>query len=453
MMGAMGFPAELTRRLTQVIAVEQAEHRVPSLSAAYVRDGAVAWADAVGFLDGRSSRQPATPDAQYRIGSITKVFVAVLVLRLVDDGRVDLTDRLDDHLRSTSIGQVTIEDLLAQRSGVRAETDEPWWERTAGRDWSELERQLALRTEARGMFHYSNVGFAVLAQLVSRLRGRPWDQVLTEEVLVPLGLVRTTVRPQPPHAVGLAVHPYADLLLAEPEHDAGAMAPAGQLWSTPTDLARVTAFLHRGDDRVLSEASRLAMRVPRSVADLPGRPWTSAYGLGLQVFNLDGIRQLGHGGSMPGFVATLRIDVANGDSVIVMANSTTGWTSDLTARMFELVGEHAPTVPTPWTADPDQASSAELTGTWFWGPSPLDLHAGADGAVELRPRGQGRSSRFRPTGVDTWVGLDGYYLGETLRAVRIDGRVSHWDLASFRLTRSPYDPDADVPGGVDRPWA
>ena len=64
-------------------------------------------------------------------------------------------------------------------------------------------------------------------------------------------------------------------------------------------------------------------------------------------------------------------------------------------------------------------------------------------------RGSGRSA------TDEWLGLDSYYAGEPLRVVRRgDGSVSHLDLASFRFTRTPYDPQADVPGGVDeRGWA
>ena len=64
--------------------------------------------------------------------------------------------------------------------------------------------------------------------------------------------------------------------------------------------------------------------------------------------------------------------------------------------------------------------------------------------------GQARGSRFAPVAQDEWVGLDGYYTGEPLRLVRrADGTPSHLDLASFRFTRTPYDPEADVPGGVD----
>lgn len=64
--------------------------------------------------------------------------------------------------------------------------------------------------------------------------------------------------------------------------------------------------------------------------------------------------------------------------------------------------------------------------------------------------GTGRASRFRPAGPDEWLGLDGYYAGETLRVGRdSDGTPRHLDLATFVFTRTPYDPAAPVPGGVD----
>lgn len=449
----MGFASELSRRLSRAVTLEQSEHRVPSISAAYVRDGEVVWADAVGHVDGRSTGALVTPDTQYRIGSITKPFVAVLVLRLVDAGLLGLDDRVGDHLPSTPIAATTVAELLSQRSGLRAETEGPWWERTSGGDWTSLSDQLALRPVARGVFHYSNVGFAVLAEIVARLRGRPWLEVLAAEILTPLGLSRTSARPQSPYAPGFAVHPHAALLLPEPEHDAGAMAPAGQLWSTTADLARFAGFLHRGHDDVLGAEAVQLMRVPRAVVDVPGQPWTAAYGYGLQTFNTDGRRQIGHGGSMPGFQASLRIDVDSGDAAIVMANSTAGWGTDLTGHLFELVAELDPIVATPWLADPDQAPFVELTGTWFWGPAAHTLHLRADGGLDLRPHGKGRGSRFRLTGPDQWVGLDGYYLGEPLEAVRVDGALSHLDLASYRLSRRPYDPATDVPGGVDGSWS
>lgn len=445
------FDSEVSRRLGRALRLEQSRSRVPSLVAGVVRDGAVAWAEAVGSADGHGNGAVGT-DRQYRIGSITKTFVAVGVLRLADEGLLDVHDQLGRHLPGTPIGEALIIDLLAQGSGIRAESEAPWWERSPGIGWPALEPQLVLRPEARGVFHYSNVGYGVLGRLISEARGRPWLDVLSDEILAPLGMARTTARPVPPHADGYAVHPHAELIMAEPEHDADAMAPAGQLWSTVDDLARWATFLHAGDSAVLSDEARLAMRVPRTVIDVPGQAWTSAYGLGLQVFNTDGRRRYGHGGSMPGFQASLRFD-GDGDAVIMLANTTAGLSGRLVGELFDLVAEHAPKEPPVWVADAGQREHLELTGTWYWGPAPFELRTAADGWLELIPYGNGRGSRFRPAGPDTWIGLDEYYLGETLRAIRVGGRVSHWDLASFRLTRTPYDPAADLPGGVTGPWA
>ena len=68
--------------------------------------------------------------------------------------------------------------------------------------------------------------------------------------------------------------------------------------------------------------------------------------------------------------------------------------------------------------------------------------------------GVGRGARFRPTGAGEWIGLDGYYAGETLRLHHhADGTVSHLDLATFIFTQKPYDPKAPIPGGLDdRGW-
>jgi hypothetical protein len=92
-----------------------------------------------------------------------------------------------------------------------------------------------------------------------------------------------------------------------------------------------------------------------------------------------------------------------------------------------------------------------LTGPWYWGPVAFALRADADGGLSLSPLdGPARASRFRPAGEAAWTGLDGYFAGEILQVVRrADGSVSHLDLASFVFTRVPYDPTADIPGGVD----
>jgi CubicO group peptidase (beta-lactamase class C family) len=440
------------RRLSQRLATEQSTGRLPSVAAGLVRHGRLVWADAVGTLDGRAGGTPATVGTQYRIGSITKTFVGVEVLRLRDEGRLDLSDPLSAVLpetTSTAFGHVTVAQLLSHTSGLQAETDGPWWERTAGGDWEALlasRPQLRFRPGAR--FHYSNVGYAALGEVCARLRGVPWLDAIRAGLLEPLGMTSTSPRPAGGAALGWGVHPRADLLHVEPEHDAGALAPAGQLWSTVEDLASWAAFLAGATGDLLSPDTLEEMCRPIAVNDVPNAPWTGAHGLGWQVWNIEGVRHAGHGGSMPGFLAGLRVDLATGDGCVVLANATSGMSPTLVGDLLGLLAEHEPVPPEPWSADAEQSRGLDLVGDWYWGTTAYTLRLARDGHLVLGEPGVQRGSRFRPT--DTgWVGLDGYHEGEPLAVVRDEqGRVSHLDIASFRFSRSPYDPASDVPGDV-----
>jgi CubicO group peptidase (beta-lactamase class C family) len=432
----------------------QAEGRLPSLIAAVARDGGLAWWAGRGRLD-PTAGSGAAPDSdtQYRIGSITKTFTAVLVMQLRDEGLLTLGDPLDQHMPGTPFGDRTVGQLLSHGAGLQAEASSPWWERTPGGAWPELVASVAAAAAPHPpgrRFHYSNLGYGALGELVARLRGRSWDDCLATEVLAPLGLRRTTLRPAPPAAPGFAVHPWADLLLPEPEHDAGAMAPAGQLWSTAADLARFAAFLLGDTADVLAPATLEEMTEP-ALVDYSRLPWTS-YGLGLQVYDADDDQRIvGHGGSMPGFLASLVVAPRDRVAAVALANSTSGLDFALCDDLIEIVRTCEPAISPEWS--PARAADPELLGLlgmWHWGPAPYTLRLRGDGLLQLAPFGGGtRKSRFRRREAGVWVGLDGYFAGEELRPVRRDGAVVALDLATFVFTRTPYDPQAPVPGGVD----
>ncbi|MFF8937699.1 serine hydrolase domain-containing protein [Streptomyces paradoxus] len=440
------------RALLHRIAVAQAEGRAPSLVAAVVRDGTTVWTGARTSVEGHAPDE----NVQYRIGSITKTFTAVLVLRLRDEGALDLGDPLEKHLPGTGVGEATVAELLAHTGGLAAETPGPWWERSPGALRPELadvlgERPLLAAPGRR--FHYSNPGYALLGALIEKLRGAPWEEVLRREVLEPLGLHRTSVLPQAPHAGGWAVHPWADVMLPEPTEDLGRMAPAGQLWSTTGDLARFAVFLVQGDERVLSAESLREMRTPAAAHEAADVASGYAYCLGMEIRRRNGRSLVGHTGSLPGFLACLMISVDDDVAAIALANSTSGpLLFAVAADLVSIVAEAEPRIPAPWKplADLDQ-SLLELTGQWYWGTHAFALRLTADGLIALGPlSGAGRRSRFRPNGDGTWTGLEGYYAGELLKAVRRpDGSMSHLDLGSFVFTRQPYDEGAPVPGGVD----
>lgn len=437
------------RALLHRIAVAQREGRAPSFAAAVQRDGQLVWTGSRSCVDGHA------PDGetQYRIGSITKTFTAVLVMRLRDAGLLDLDDALGEHLPDTEVGDVTVAQLLSHSAGLSAEAPAPWWERTPGSTRPKLADVLgetAMHPAGR-RHHYSNPGYTLLGSLVEEVRGVPWEEALRKEVLEPLGLQRTSVRPSAPHAGGWAVHPWADVMLPEPAEDLGLMAPAGQLWSTTADLCRFAAFLARGDDRVLGAESVREMRTPSAPPE--AGEWNSNYGLGLQIVRNEGRTLVGHGGSLPGYLAGMWMSVEDGLAAVTLTNATSGpLTATVAADLVRIVADAEPRIPEPWRPLPevDQELLA-LTGPWYWGTYAYGLRLAAERGLELEPlRGAGRRSRFRAAADGTWTGLDGYYAGETLRVVRgEDGSVSHLDLGSFVFTREPYGPPDAVPGGVD----
>jgi CubicO group peptidase (beta-lactamase class C family) len=419
----------------------QREGRAPSLVAGVVRDGGLAWSAGRGEV-----AEPHT-DVQYRIGSISKTVTAVLVLRLRDEGRLRLDDPLEQHLPGTPFGDRTVGQLLSHLAGASAESPGGWWERTPGGSLEDLGlgRDDVVLGAAR-RFHYSNLGFGLLGELVERQRQTSWDDVVRAEVLEPLGMTRTTARPVPPAAPGTAVHPWADVVLPEPEHHAGVMAAAGQLWATLADLGRFAAFLLGDTADVLSPATVEEMTVPAGVD--PSAPGWAAYGLGVQVLRMDGRTLVGHGGSMPGFLAGAFVDREERTGAVMLANTTTG----IDPLVFGLLADlraHEPDVGEPWTPAPSPVPLDRL-GVWFWGPAPHVLRSVPGGLLHLGPQPgrPGRASRFAARDDGTWVGLDGYYAGETLRIA-----ADHLDVGTFVFTRNPYDPDAPVPGGVDeRGW-
>jgi len=413
----------------------QLEGRLPSVVAGVLLGGELVWTGAAG-------EGPGDPeDRQYRIGSITKTLVAVAVLRLRDAGLLDLEDPIGRFVEDTGYASSTIRALLSHTSGMQSEPVGSWWERSPGVDLGTL----VARNDGSGAvagpgdyFHYSNLGFALLGAAVAKVRGTTWWDVVATEILAPLGMSRTTYHPAPVHAQGYSVDHFAGTLTPEPHQDTGAMAPAGQAWSTLRDLARWAAFLASGHPDVLEQATlREAGRAVPPAAD---------YGLGLRVVECGGRRLVGHTGSMPGFLASLFVDPETADGTVALANATTGLDTGGVPRM--LLSDDDAVAAEPWVPSDEVPEPArELLGLWFWGNTAMELRW-SNGRLELR-------SLVRPEGVDRFelcgpriVGTEGYHRGEELRVVRNgDGSISHLDIATFIHTRTPYDPAAPIPGG------
>jgi CubicO group peptidase (beta-lactamase class C family) len=223
------------------------------------------------------------------------------------------------------------------------------------------------------------------------------------------------------------------------------MAPAGQLWSTTGDLARYATFLGVGHPDVL-DLSWLELATHPQAGDRH-QVLETAHGLGLQLLKGGSGLLAGHTGSMPGYLAACFVDRPRRTGVVLLCNATTGLAPGLLARdLLEELERREPTLPEPWRPTTEvPAAAAGALGVWHWGNTSYvaalddgDLVMSLDGDVV---------HRFEVRD-DRLVGRTGYHAGETLRMVhRDDGTVSHLECATFVYTRTPYDPDAPIPGG------
>lgn len=440
------------RHLRQVLYEEQVSARMPSLVAGVIRNGQQIWWGSRGQAVDRDAAMEPTPDTQYRIGSITKTMTAVLVLQLRDEGLLDLADPVTSHLPDSAFGAVSLRQLLSHAAGLPAEPPGPWWERTSGRSYQELASELRQQSSplpAGRQYHYSNLAFGLLGEIVARLRRSRWGEAVRASLLEPLGLRRTTYIPEPPAAHGFSVHAFAGTLTDEPAHDSGAMAAAGQLWSSLGDLGRYAAFLADPDPSVLSPETMREMATLQS--GTPEDGITAGYGLGLRLLNADGRTLVGHTGSMPGFLAGLYVDRERRTAAVCLANGTAGLRCEgLPMDLLKTLQRHEPAVPPAWVpTDALREQIGDVLGLWFWGETALALSF-ADGELTLALPGDSRPAyRFRPAGTDTFVGVAGYHTGETLRVMRnAEGGVHYLECATFIYTRHPYDASAPIPGGV-----
>jgi CubicO group peptidase (beta-lactamase class C family) len=436
-------PQATAARLDRLVAGKQAEWRSAGLAAGIVRHGEHVWHGFAGTTDAEDLDALSTADTQFRVGSVTKTFTAVLVLQCRDEGLLDLDDRLDLHLPGTRHGGVTIRRMLAHLSGLQREPVGEVWEQPEGPHRDELlaglDQAEAVAAPAR-RWHYSNLAYALLGEVVARLRSQPWDEALLKRVLAPLGMSRTTPRRRPPYAKGYFTDPYADRLLEEPEFPGNAFAPAAELWSTVGDLGRWASFVAAPDPAVLSADTVEEMCHPQVMYDLDG--WTLGWGLGFMLHRRGDRVLVGHDGAMPGFLAGFAVRRPEQTGAVVLANTSAdadpgGLAVDLVLHAVDDDPDPAPA----WRPGPPvPAHIEELLGQW-WSEGTAYSFSARDGHLEIKAVGAARTAKpsvLAEEGVDRFRGVSGRSQGEILRVVRReDGTVDRLYWATYPVTRDP----------------
>jgi CubicO group peptidase (beta-lactamase class C family) len=406
--------------------------RLPSVSAAVYRGDETVWAEAVGVADETGGE--AAPETQYRIGSITKTFTAAAVLSLREEARLELDDPIERHVPEARFGELTLRRLLAHSSGLQREPPGEVWETLEFPRGDELLERLAeaeLVLPSGDRWHYSNLAYALLGEVVVRVTGSSFADFVQDRFIGPLGLARTTWRSVEPTACGYYVDPYARTLRPEPSLEGDGAEAVASLWSTPSDLCRWSRHL----------ASLEAMHQVQIMDDPDA--WTLGHGLGLQLVRRGDRVYFGHGGAMPGFLAMLlgRRPEGIGAALVTNASTPAAAVEEITAELAEKALEVYAAEEEPWRPEAEPPTEvAELLGIWWTEGTPF-VFWWEGGRLRARPTESQKPravSVFEADGPDRFRVAEGRERGELLRVVRDSaGGIAKLYWATYPVTREP----------------
>ena len=308
--------------LDDYITAQMNKQHIPGLALAVVKSGHIEKSAGYGLANVELS-VPVHPDTVFQIQSITKTFTSSGVMRLVEEGRIGLDDKITKHLDNLpeSWKDVTVRHLLSHTSGIKDFINEPTVDMRKDlqpEDVIESLRLLPLNFQPGEKYSYSNTGYHLLAMIIHKITGQYWGEFLQERILVPLEMNDTRVI----SLSGIITNRASGYLWEDGELRNGRfIAPTilayagGGLRSTVLDLAKWDAALYT--EKILKRSTLDQMWAPMKLNDGSD----SSYGLGWGVTNLQGHRLISHTGShMTGFKTALARFVDDKLTVIVFTN-------------------------------------------------------------------------------------------------------------------------------------
>jgi len=305
-----------------------------SISTAIIKNGQVIWTAAFGYA-AMNSDIPADSSTIYRIGSITKTFTVVILLQLVEEGKVKLDDAIENFVPEVKSLQgysdktkITLRQLASHTSGLKREPDMRNASVGAVDQWENKVLSCIPSTSFNSPpgenFLYSNIGFALLGLALERASGVPYIRMVQQRIFTPLHmddsffLLPEEKRNRLAEGIDNQNKGTINTLLPVKEiKGRGYRVPNGGIYSTPRDLAKFVMSL-MGKPALLKAESLHQMQI------IP--PGGRNYGLGLTITNESGLDMIGHDGSVPGYTAQFAIEQRKGYAVILMRNYNTGHT-------------------------------------------------------------------------------------------------------------------------------
>ena len=328
--------------LRGLIEPQLARFGVPGVEVVVVRGDEVVFAGGFGVRDVEAG-EPVTPRTVFHHGSTGKAFTGLLVAGLVADGVLEWDRPVREYLPAFRMpdpslsDRVTIRDLLSHRSGL-GRHDVMW---IANPSWSgaELIRRiphLAMEGEFRSEFHYCNLGYAVVGEIVADVTGGSWAELVRRRILEPLGMTGATTSVEEMQSLEDHAEPYIghhDSLARTGYRSLTACAPAGQLMYSAEDSVRWLRYQAAGGDldgvRVASPEAFAQTRSIQVPVEYPGflpeqpewGPRMMGYGMGWMIGSYRHRPIVWHSGGIDGFYTEILILTDDGAGVLASTNA------------------------------------------------------------------------------------------------------------------------------------
>jgi CubicO group peptidase (beta-lactamase class C family) len=271
---------------------------------------------------------PVTPDMLFRIGSLTKMITAAVLVSLAEEGKLSLFEPIGKYVEGLSpkLASVTAHQLLSHTSGLKDD-----FSHYGPHDESALISAIRCYPDSYFLaspgqvFSYSGLGYAVAGVVIEAVAGKPYSHYVVERILEPLGMNRSTFHPTLamtyPFSQGHIVEASQPPSVVRPYDDTSARWPSGFLFSSVNELARFAiAFMNGGcleGKQVLSPAVIAMLSTPQSGAIECN---SAKYGYGLSIRDERGVHIVEHGGGRRGFCSHLLMVPEHRFAVIVLAN-------------------------------------------------------------------------------------------------------------------------------------
>jgi CubicO group peptidase (beta-lactamase class C family) len=376
------------------------DNDLPGIAVLVARDGQVVYQGGFGLAD-IEAKSPVTPETKFRIGSVSKQFTAAAVLRLADEGKLSLDDRLEKYFPGfPGADAITLHQLLTHTSGIHSYTSKPEFMARVATAVTPEDLVAFFRDDPQDFapgekFLYNNSGYFLAGEIVAKVSGRSLDAFLREAFFEPLGMKDTGVfvNAAPPPGVARGYAMAEGKATAALDWDMSWAGGAGALYSTVGDLFRWNEALFGG--KVLKPETFALMT---TAAKLPPGAEMS-YGYGVVVSTLRRLPSVGHGGGLNGWSSDLLRLPDQRCTVVALANALPPVPGhepgSVTRRLAEKVLEAEIKALPPMEEDPhvDKATYAALAGRYDYKNAVMTVTV-EDGRLHAQLTGQPKFEIF-----------------------------------------------------------